>query len=145
MDFRDSKSKMDLVRVLTRQYHFLIFKKNFSRNTPPLFAKLVYCPWKNPEANMSIVSLPRNLRGPSTCGADRVYNCKDICQLFAQIIHKSKTSKKFPKRTKNFQQHLSSHLSIKKIKKFFKNLLTNRSICDIIDTERRKEVNTNDS
>jgi hypothetical protein len=33
--YRDRKLKMDLVGVLTRQYHFLSFKKNFSRNTPP--------------------------------------------------------------------------------------------------------------
>jgi hypothetical protein len=56
--YRNRELKMDLVRVLSRQYHFLIFKKNFSRNTPPLFAKLVYCPRKNPEADMSIVTLP---------------------------------------------------------------------------------------
>jgi hypothetical protein len=63
MDFRDRELKMDLVRVLTRQYHFLIFKKNFSRNTPPY-----------PEANITNKSVVQVFAaaGPRTCVVARI-------------------------------------------------------------------------
>ena len=63
---------------------------------------------------------PTNLRGPLTSHADRIYICIVICQLFASNLHKCKTSKKFPKRAKNFLATSVKSSVKKKILKIFK-------------------------
>jgi hypothetical protein len=126
---------MDLVRVLSRQYSFFIFEKKFSRNTPPLVLHQV---------DFIIWSIVRFLffsaaRG-RTSRAD--FAIKKICTNFfvqiAQLANRVSSSQ---------NAHLTcscARLCEKFNRKkifyfFFKNLLTNRSICGIINTERGRD------